>query len=81
MNEKNDYDVHIRDYCRMTLYLVEKELNIKILLQILQQDSGELLGLLLSIDKIREWSIMNAKVDIEENDDINHRARDVIKLT
>lgn len=34
MNAKNDYDVHIRDYCRMTLYLVEKGLKIKIPLKI-----------------------------------------------
>ena len=32
----SDYDVHIRDYCRMNFYLVEKALKIKILLKILQ---------------------------------------------
>ena len=26
MNATNDYDVHIRDYCRMTLYLAKKAL-------------------------------------------------------
>ena len=26
MNTINDYDVHIRDYCRMTLYLAKKAL-------------------------------------------------------
>lgn len=51
---KNDYDVHIRDFCRMTLYLVEKALNIKIPLEILQQDLAELLGPLFNKDKIGE---------------------------
>ena len=41
MNATNDYDVLIKDSCRMTLYLVEKALNIKIQLEILQQDSRE----------------------------------------
>ena len=31
MNATNDYDVHIRDYYRMTLYLVEKALYLNIL--------------------------------------------------
>lgn len=54
MNATNDYDVRISDYCRMTLYLVEKALKIKFLLQILQQDSRELLDPLFSADKIGE---------------------------
>ena len=54
MNATNDYDIQIRDYCRMSLYLVEKALKIKIPLQILQQDSGELLHPLFNEDKIVE---------------------------
>ena len=30
MNTTNDYDVCIRDYCRMTLYLAEKALHLTI---------------------------------------------------
>ena len=45
MNATNDYDVCIRDYCRMTLYLVEKALKIKIPLKIVQQDTDDLLNL------------------------------------
>ena len=30
MNAKNDYDVSIRDYYRMNLYLVEKALQLNI---------------------------------------------------
>ena len=81
MNATNDYDVHIRDHCRMTLYLVEKALKIKILLKILQQDIDELLDALFNRNKIGKWHIMNVEVDIEENFDINHRARNVIKMT
>ena len=36
MNATNDYDVCIRDYCRMTLYLAEKALQLKILEEIRQ---------------------------------------------
>ena len=42
MNATNDYNVCIRDYCRMTLYFTEKVLNISISEEILHQDSGEL---------------------------------------
>ena len=36
---------------------------------------------LFSIDKIGERPIMNVEVDREENDEIDHRARHVIKMT
>ncbi len=39
MNATNDYDVPIRDYCRMTLYLVEKALYLTILDEIRLKDS------------------------------------------
>ena len=72
MNATNDYDVHIRDYCRMTLYLVEKALHLNIPDEIRQQDSKELLDPLFNADKIGERPILNAEVDREEGDDINH---------
>lgn len=31
MNATNDYDVHMRDYCRMTLYLAKKGLKVQII--------------------------------------------------
>lgn len=65
----------------MTLYLAEKALNINIPKEILQQDLGELLNPLLNMDKIGERPIINVEVDREENDDINHRARHIIKMT
>jgi hypothetical protein len=35
MNATNDYNVHIRDYCRMNLYLAEKALRIAILEEVI----------------------------------------------
>ena len=80
MNATNDYDIQIRDYCKMNLYLVEKALKINIPLMILQQESGESLQPLFNMDKIGERPIMNAKVGKEENLDINYRVRRVIKM-
>ena len=39
MNVIDNYDIQIRDYCRMTLYLVEKELKMKILLKFMEKDT------------------------------------------
>lgn len=64
----------------MTLYLEEKTLKIKIPLNILQQNSREFLDPLFNADKIGERSIMNDEVDKDENSDINHRVRHVIKM-
>ena len=64
----------------MTLYLVVKALKVKITLEILQQESGELLDPLFNEDKIGEQPIMNGEVDTEENDDINHPTRHVIEM-
>ena len=36
MNATNEYDVCIRDYCMMTLYLAEKDLKTKVPLKIMQ---------------------------------------------
>ena len=65
----------------MTLYLAKKGLKIKIPLKILQQDLGELLDPLFYTDKIRERPIVNVEVDREDNFDINHRVRNIIKMT
>lgn len=64
----------------MTLYLVEKAIKINIPLNILQQDSKESLDPLFNKDKIGERPIMNVEVDREDNSDINHRVRHIIKL-
>ena len=80
MNTIDDYDVHIRDYCRMNLYLKESALKIKIPLKIVQQDTKDLLDPLFNRDKIGDMPIMNVEIDREENLNINHRARRVIKL-
>ncbi len=61
MNATNDYDVHIKDYCRMTLYLVEKTLHLTIPDEIKIQDSQELLDSLFNTDKVGERPILNAK--------------------
>ena len=50
MNVTNDYDIRIRDYCRINLYLVEKALKIKIPLKILKQDFEESLDPLFNRD-------------------------------
>lgn len=49
-------------------------------MEILQQDSGELLDPLFNIDKIGERPIMNVEVDREESFEMNHRVRHVIKM-
>ena len=43
MNAIDDYDIWIRDYCRMTLYLVEKALKKKISLKVVQKDIEDFL--------------------------------------
>ena len=51
-----------------------------ILEEIRQQDLKEVLDPLFNLDKIGERPIMNAEVDREEFDDINHRARHNIRM-
>ena len=80
MNTIDDYDVHIMDYCRMTLCLAESALKEKIPMKIVQQDTKDLLDPLFDRDKIGDRPIMNVEIDKEDNSDINHRVRYVIKL-
>ena len=44
------------------------------------QDSKELLDSLFNIDKVGERPIQDEEVDREEGDDIDHRARHVIRM-
>ena len=81
MNTVDDYDICIRDYCRMTLYLEKRALKMKIPLKIVQQDTKDLLDPLFNRDKIGDRPIMNAKINKEENSYINHKLRHAIKLT
>lgn len=78
MNALDDYKIQIKDYCRMTLYLVGSALKRKVPLKIVQQDPEEVLDPLYNRDKIHDRPIMNAEIDREENADINHKVRHVI---
>lgn len=64
----------------MNLYLEERALKMKISLKIMKQDIEDLLDPLFNRDKIGDRPIMNAEVDKEENVEINHRERHIIKL-
>ena len=81
MNATDDYDVRIRDYCRTTLYLAEKALHLTFPNEVWLQDSQDILDPLYNENKVGERPILNAEVDKEEGDDINHRARHVIRMT
>ena len=63
MNAIDDYDVCIRDYCRMILYLVEMALHLTIPNEIRLQDSQELLDPLFNTDKVGERPILNTEVN------------------
>ena len=78
MTVVDDYDIQIRDYYRMTLYFIGNALKIKVPLKVVQQDTVEVLDPLYNKDKIYNRLVMNAKIDREENVDINHRARYII---
>ena len=65
----------------MTLYLVGSTLKIKIPLKVVQKDTQELLDPLYNRDKIFDRRIMNAEIDKEENEKINHRVRHINQLT
>jgi hypothetical protein len=62
----------------MTLYLAEKVLKIKILLKAMENDTIDILDPLYNRGKIYDQLIMNAKIEREENVDINHRARHIV---
>ena len=80
MNATDDYDVRIRDYCRMTLYLAKKTLLFTIPDEVWLQDSQEVLDPLFNVDKVGDRTILNAEIDREEGDDIKHHARHVIQM-
>ncbi len=75
MNTVDEYDIQIQDYCRMNLYLVEKVLKMKIPLKAIEKNTKDFLDPLYNHDKIFDRPIMNTKVDMEENVDVNHRVR------
>ena len=52
MKAVDDYEILIRENCRMTLYLVGNALKIKSPLKIVQQDIKEVSDLLYNRDKI-----------------------------
>lgn len=81
MNVVDHYNIHISDYYRMTLYLEERALHMKISLKILKQGMEEFLDKLFNRDKIGNKPIMNVEVDKEEIVEINHRERYIVKLT
>lgn len=43
MNAVDDYNVHIRDYCRMSLHLEEKILNMELHLKALEKNVPEIM--------------------------------------
>jgi hypothetical protein len=81
LNCQDDYEVRIRDYCRMGLTMAEKVLKIQIPYSVVQRDTPDILDPLYNIDKIYERPVVNAEVDKSKNDDIMHRARHIIDLT
>ncbi len=38
MNAIDDFDIHVRDYCRMILYLAENVLKMKIPLKVMEKN-------------------------------------------
>ena len=52
MNVLDDYKIQIRDYFRMTLYLVGSAFKINVPLKIVQQDTKDFLDPLYNRDKI-----------------------------
>ena len=81
LNCKDDYEVWIRDYYRMVLKLVEEVLQISVMLEVIDQDTPDILDPIYNRDKIYDRAIVNAEVAARENDDIMHKARYVISLT
>ncbi len=72
MNTVYDYDVCIRYYCRMSLQLTKKVLNMDIHLKSWEKNVLEIMDPLYNRDKIFEKSIMYREIEHGENDDINH---------
>lgn len=65
----------------MSLYLAENALKLKIPLKAMEKDTKEFMDPLYKRDKIYDRPIMNVEIGRDEIDDINHRARHVVKLT
>ena len=65
----------------MDLKLAEEVLHILLTLEVIDQDTPDILDPIYSRDKIYDQAIVNGEVAIRENDDIMHRARHVISLT
>ena len=64
----------------MDLKLAEEVLQLSISLEIMNQDTPNILDLIYK-DKIFDRAIVNTKVAAKENDDIMHKARNIIVLT
>ena len=80
MNLLDDYDVQIRDYCRMTLYLEEKELKMNIPLKFVEKDMKYVIDPLYNRGKIYDRMIMNLEISRDENVDINNKAYHIVQL-
>ena len=65
----------------MDLKLAEEILQILLTLEVIDQDTPNILDPIYNKDKIYDKVIVNAEVVVRENDDIMHRARHVISLT
>ena len=65
----------------MDLKLVEEVLQIPLMLEVIDQDTPDILDLIYNRDKIYDRAIVNVEVAVKENDDIMHRARHIISLT
>ena len=66
----DEYEVQIRNYCRMRLSPVDKAVNLHMLLKVWNKDSPNILESLYDRAKFLDHCIMNEEVGIEKNDDI-----------
>ena len=69
------------DYCRKDLKLAKEVLQILLMLEVINQDTPDILNLIYNRDKIYDRAIVNVELAIKENDDIMHKARHIISLT
>ena len=76
-NMIDDYDVYIKDYCRMSLHLAENVLKMKIPLKVIEKDVPKVINSFYNRDKIYERLIMNTKIGHKE---IDHWAKHVVEL-
>lgn len=80
MNAIDDYDVRIRDYYRLSLYLGESFLKIKIPPKAIEKDAPKVMNPMYNRDKIYDRLIMNVEIGREENDGIDHQANHVVEM-